>query len=179
MVSTTVKEGETMLLKSTCGVILAAAFAATAGAVSAATAQVEYVKPESFTDVGRRWAYTDSENNLEQIKRHLVEQARRMLPTDETLTITITDVDLAGSFEPSQRYSQEVRIVKDVYPPRIDLRFRLARADGSVVKEGERVLRDPGFLMGTGTRYNSDNLRYEKAMLDEWLEREFKAVPKR
>lgn len=139
-----------------------------------ASATVEYVKPESFTDAGRRVAYTDTENNLEQIKRHLAEQAAKMLPADETLTISITDVDLAGDFDPRQRYSSEVRIVKDVYPPRINLRFRLARADGSVVKEGERTLRDPGFLMGTGTRYNSDNLRYEKAMLDEWLEREFK-----
>lgn len=139
-----------------------------------ASATVEFVKPEGFTDAGRRWAYTDKENNLEQLKLHLVAQVGKMLPADETLTISITDVDLAGDYDPRQRYSNEVRIVKDVYPPRINLRFSLARADGTIAKEGERSLRDPGFLMGTGTRYTSDNLRYEKAMLDEWLEREFK-----
>ena len=168
-----------MLLKSTCRTILAAALAVVSGAVSAATAQVEYVKPESFTDAGRRWAYTDSQNNLEQLKLHLVAQVGKLLPADETLTISITDVDLAGDYDPRQRYSNEVRIVKDVYPPRINLRFSLARADGTVVKEGERSLRDPGFLMGTSTRYLSDNLRYEKAMLDEWLEREFKSAKAR
>jgi hypothetical protein len=163
-----------MLLKSTCRAILAAILAVAAGAVSAATAQVEFVKPETFTDVGRRWAHSDRDNNLEQLKGHLVAQVGKMLPADETLTISIIDVDLAGEYDPRQRYSNEVRIVKDVYPPRINLRFSLARADGTVVKEGERSLRDPGFLMGTSTRYLSDNLRYEKAMLDEWLEREFK-----
>jgi hypothetical protein len=168
-----------MLPKPISRAILAAILAVAPGALSAATAQVEYVKPESFTDAGRRWAYTDSQNNLEQIKRHLVAQVGKMLPADETLTISITDVDLAGDYDPRQRYSNEVRIVKDVYPPRINLRFSLARADGTIVKEGERSLRDPGFLMGTATRYLSDHLRYEKAMLDEWLEREFKPAKAR
>lgn len=163
-----------MLIQATFPAILAAAFAAAPAAASAAGAQVEFARPEAFTDAGRRWALNDIEGTLDQLRRHLVAQAARMLPADQTLSLTITDVDLAGSYEPRQSYGNEVRIVKDVFPPRIDLRFRLARADGSVVKEGERVLRDPAFLMGMNSRYSADNLRYEKAMLDDWLEREFR-----
>jgi hypothetical protein len=61
--------------------------------------------------------------------------------------------------------------VKDIYPPRIDLSFSLAAGDGKVIKEGERRLRDPAFLAGAN-QYPDDPLRYEKALIDRWLERE-------
>jgi hypothetical protein len=142
-----------------------------AGVARAATAQVEFVDPDRFTDVGRRHSFIDRDSALAAIRGHLVAQAAKKLPADEVLAISITDVDLAGAFEARQLYSNEVRIVKDIYPPKIDLRFRLTRADGSVVKEGERTLRDPGFM--TGTSYPNDNFRYEKALLDDWMDREF------
>ena len=58
--------------------------------------------------------------------------------------------------------------------PRIELRFRLTRADGSTVKEGARMLRDSGFLSSGGPLDRTDNLRYEKVMLDRWLGEEFR-----
>lgn len=157
--------------KALCRWLAAAALAGAAGGALAAAATVEFVKPEGFTDVGRRHSFIDRDAALEAIRSHLVVQAAKTLPPGEVLAISITDVDLAGAFEARQRYSNEVRVVKEIYPPRIDLRFRLTRADGSVVKEGGRTLRDFGFL--TGTAYPTDNFRYEKAMLDEWLGREF------
>ncbi|HEY2630430.1 MAG TPA: DUF3016 domain-containing protein [Usitatibacter sp.] len=152
---------------------VAAALSAAHAAV-AATATVEYVKPEKFTDAGRRHANIDRDETLENLKRHLVERAAKLLPADETLAITVTDVDLAGAFEPWQAYSRELRIVKDIYPPKIDLSYRLTRADGAVVKEGTRTLRDTGFLTTPGLSYSGDNLRYEKIMLDDWMEKDFK-----
>ena len=158
--------------RAMCALLAAAALAGMAGDILAATATVEFVKPDGFTDVGRRHSFIDRDAALEAIRAHLVAQAAKKLPGDESLAISITDVDLAGAFEPRQSYSNEVRIVKEIYPPKIDLRFKLTRADGSVVKEGERTLRDFGFLTGT-TAYATDNFRYEKAMLDAWLDGEF------
>jgi hypothetical protein len=102
-----------------------------------------------------------------------VKQAASLLPADEKLIMKFTDVDLAGAFEPWQLYSREVRIVKEIYPPKFDFSFKLVRADGSVVKEGVRSIRDPGFMTGPSMGYGNDNLRFEKVMLDEWLEKEF------
>ncbi|HXF77828.1 MAG TPA: DUF3016 domain-containing protein [Usitatibacter sp.] len=135
---------------------------------------MEFVKPEDFTDAGHPHALVDRKANLESLRSHLVRQAEKLLPAGESLAIFVTDVDLAGAYEPTQRYSNEIRVVKDIYPPRIDLRFKLTRADGTVVKEGERTLRDPGFLMAP-SRYLGDNLGYEKAMLDDWLHEELQA----
>jgi len=101
--------------------------------------------------------------------------AERVLPPGDRLDVTITDIKLAGAYEPwrGSRYD-DVRIVKDIYPPRIDLKFVLSGADGRVIAEGERKLRDPGFLTRTIAN-TSDPLRYEKRLLDEWLRNELTA----
>ena len=140
----------------------------------AATAKVEFEKPDSFTDAGRPFPASARLESLPFLREHLVKQATARLPAGETLSVWITDVDLAGQYEPGGSGVRDVRIVKDIYPPRIDLRFRLARADGSTVKEGTRTLRDFGFLSGGGPVDRTDALRYEKAMLDRWLEEEFR-----
>jgi hypothetical protein len=82
---------------------------------------------------------------------------------------------MAGEYEPWRPRAYGVRIVRDVYPPRIDLRFRLAAADGSLLKEGECKLRDPAFMATALLYFRDDPLRYEKALLDDWLERELSA----
>ena len=82
----------------------------------------------------------------------------------------VTDVDRAGNFEPWRPYPmREVRIIKDIYPPRIDLRFRLLDADGKTIREGTRKLRDPGFMSDSINTSSNDTLRYEKALIDRWL----------
>ncbi|MDE2316203.1 MAG: DUF3016 domain-containing protein, partial [Xanthomonadaceae bacterium] len=88
----------------------------------------------------------------------------------ERLAIVVTDIDRAGNFEPWRPYPMsEVRIIKDIYPPRIDLRFQLFDASGKVIREGTRKLRDLGFMSDSIATSSSDNLRYEKALLDRWL----------
>ena len=153
-------------------VLLAATLAGLAAAAPAATARIEFEKPESFTDAGRPRPGADRGESLGPLRDHLVREIARRLPADQSLHVWITDVDLAGDFEPTQHYYNEVRIVKDRYPPRIELRFRLVRADGSSVREGTRTLRDTAFLMH-GSPDRQDALRYEKAMIDRWLETEF------
>lgn len=160
----------------TAKVLIALAVASTALSAAAATVQVEYVKPESFADAGRGYVPKERDDNLEMLRRHLVEQADRRLARDQSLAVSVTDLDLAGDYP--HRGANEVRVVKEIYPPRIELRFRLTAADGKVVKEGTRSLRDTGFLITRGTRYENDGLRYEKTLLDRWLDEEF-GRPKR
>ena len=153
--------------------LLAATLAGLPAAAPAATARVEFEKPESFTDAGSDRFDASRAGNLDKLRGHFIRESARRLPADQSLHVWITDVDLAGDFEPTQRYANEVRIVKDRYPPRIELRFRLLRADGSTVKEGTRKLRDAAFLLH-GSIDRQDALRYEKTMIDRWLEAEFR-----
>jgi len=85
----------------------------------------------------------------------------------------VTEIDMAGEYEPPVRRGQrcETRIYRDVYPPRIDLEFRLTDAEGRTVRSGQRRLRDPWYL----TRVDlplGDPLRYEKRLLQDWLREE-------
>ena len=91
----------------------------------------------------------------------------------ERLELTIVDVDRAGEYEPWRGGTlQDTRIVREIYPPRMTLKFRHFDASGALVSEGERKLSDPAFLLGTTPINNSDPLRYEKRMIDSWLRRE-------
>jgi hypothetical protein len=138
-----------------------------------APVQVQYVHAEEFADVGNR-RFSDEQIRaayLEQLRGHLVKRAAALLDAGERLNVSITELDMAGEFEAWRPPSGEARIVKDIYPPRIDLTFSLAADDGKVIREGARKLRDPAFLAGAN-RYPDDPLRYEKALIDRWLEQE-------
>jgi hypothetical protein len=138
--------------------------------------QVVFVQPEKFRDVGDRYAGGGSARDfyLKDLDRYIQARGTRLLSEGERLVVSITDIDMAGAFEPWRGRLGDVRIVRDVYSPRIDLAFTLTGADGAVMKRGERKLRDLA-LVGSPTASGSDPLRYEKALLDDWLERELKA----
>jgi hypothetical protein len=145
-----------------------------------ARAEVNFFEPSKFTDV-RDSMMGDYERTtyLDQIRDHLLEQAKYYVPEGHTLKVTFTDVDMAGDFEPwrGPRFD-DVRIVKDIYPPRVALSFRLVDADGNVVKEGKRELRDLSFMMKITMGFRDDSVRHEKALLDDWLRAEFPKVRK-
>ena len=109
---------------------------------------------------------------LDTLKRYIERQAARELAPGQTLDIVVTDIDRAGSYLPSMGALNPVRIVRDVYPPRLKMHFRLLDSQGRVIREGERKLTDLGFMYDSpGGLSNTDPLRYEKRMVDRWLAR--------
>lgn len=143
---------------------------------AASRVEVTFVEPEKFTDAadasrGSDWG---RDSNLEVLKEHLERRASRMLLEGQRLVVKITDVDLAGEVEPWRGPRlQDVRIVKEIYPPRIDLTFQLFDASGAVIKEGSRHLSDMSFLMNS-TPIRTDSRVYEKNLLDDWVRSEFR-----
>ena len=144
-------------------------------AVSQARVSVTYVDPEKFSEA-REFGQQDRFNHnnyLEPLKAHLIKRAERMLPAGDRLAVTITDVKLAGGYEPWHGPNlMYVRFMKDIYPPRIDLTFKLIGSDGTVLREGSRKLRNLGYLQsGLARPGDTDPLRYDKGLLDSWLRR--------
>lgn len=154
-----------------------ASFAVAAAEAPASRITVDWAEPSSLSETkeahGRTWNRGDAW--LVDLRKYIQRRAERLLPPRERLDVTITDIKLAGAYEPSRnaRYD-DVRVVRSIYPPRIDLRFTRTGANGQVIAEGERKLRDPGFLSRT-VGNSSDPLRYEKRMLDDWLRRDVAA----
>jgi hypothetical protein len=160
----------------------AVAIASIAGAADRQTAsdarvQIDWTRPADFSEsktyAGTGLGRQDPDEWLGDLANHLRYRAERILPTDDRLAVTFTNVQLAGTYEPwrGPRWD-DVRVIKNQYPPRIDLRFTLTGANGAVVKEGERKLRDPAFMQ-RGILNETDPLRFEKRMLDDWLRTEF------
>lgn len=136
--------------------------------------QVRFLEPENFTDVRDGWASDFSRDAyLSEFRDYIADRAENLLAPGQKLSVTFTDIDLAGDFEPwhGPRFN-DVRIVKDLYPPRMNLHFQLTDANGAVIKEGSRQLRDLAFLMKRGL--SIDPLRYEKELLDSWLRSELR-----
>lgn len=111
---------------------------------------------------------------VRELALHLRDQATRSLPPGQRLEVVLLDVDRAGEYEPWHGPEvDDVRIMRDMYPPRIRLGFRHLDADGRVLAEGERRLVGSAHLIGSTMAQANDALRYEKRVLDDWLRREF------
>ncbi len=144
-----------------------------------ARTEVVFFEPEKFTDVRDSWAGVSErarDATLDELSAYLVKQANFLLAPGQRLKITITDVALAGNFEPWRGPEwSDVRIVRDIYPPDIKLSFQLTDADGHVLKQGDRNLRDLGFMMRLSIDL-SDRLRFEKALIEDWVRDEFRGL---
>jgi hypothetical protein len=143
--------------------------------------EVKFHEPTKFTDIGDREDPSPAarEADLKDIRSYLTDQAPRLIGAGRRLEVTFLDIDKAGGFEPGRRPStDDIRIVKVIYPPALKLAFRLTDAEGKVLKQGTRELRDLNFLQRLPLVDRSDPLVYEKNMLDDWLRDEFAFEPK-
>jgi hypothetical protein len=142
---------------------------------AASRLSVTFVQPERFTDA--KDSVLQSERGtadlLGDLGRYLRTEGERQVPAGLALEVHVTDVDLAGEIEPWRGPQfDRVRIMREIYAPRIDLEFRLVDGQGAVVKQGRRVLRDPLYLTRAASN-DSDRLRYDKQLLGDWLRQEF------
>ena len=139
---------------------------------------VVFDHPEQFADVKDAYMPTDKgrEAILSEISKFVIERASSYLQAGRKLEVTFTEIDLAGEFEPQLGPGfSDVRIMKDIYAPRIDLEFKITDADGKVLSEGKRKLRDLNYLQRLLLSSN-DPLRYEKDILNDWLHDEIKSA---
>lgn len=134
-----------------------------AGAASA-DVTVNYVQPERFSDL----PFTTWER--EAVLKDLTDYFAKLgtqLPAGQNLRIEVLDIDLAGREYPG-RGARDLRIVKDIDWPRIDLRYSVEQ-NGQVLRSGEAQLSDMTFMDRFGRIGASESLRFEKRMIDDWF----------
>jgi hypothetical protein len=158
------------------GLALGLSLAASAVEPNAASqVNVNWTDPAKFTEVrySHGFGRPDPEVWLAALSKSVTRNASRVLEAGQHLDVTFTDIKLAGQYEPWRGPGfSDVRIVKSIYPPRIDLTFTLTDASGAVLASGERDLRDPGFLTNSPLN-TSDPYRFENRLLMDWMRREF------
>ncbi len=141
-------------------------------AFAAGIVEVNFVKAEEFSDIGR--GVVERERHLAILSDHL-KTLGRQLPDGQVLKVDVLDVDLAGEVWPTRRLN-DVRILKgSVDWPRMNLRWTL-QADGRTLRTGEDRLTDMAYLArGSGLGMNQA-LAYDLRMLDEWFVKTFAAA---
>ena len=133
--------------------------------------EVIFDHPEKFADV--KGDSMDSPKGrdimLDQIREFLETRATELLPAGQKLALTFTDIDLAGEYEPWRGGQwSDVRIIKDIYPPRFVFSYKLTDATGTVLKEDKVDLHDLTFMTRV-TIGRDDPLHYEKDILGDWI----------
>ncbi len=140
-------------------VLMACTSAHAAGAVD-----VRWIEPETFSDAGRSEA--DRSRVMQTLDTH-INRLARSLPTGQTLTLDVTDLNLAGEIVPASW--RDVRVLRGGADwPQMSLRYTL-QSEGRTLKSGEVRLSDMHYTFTT----RPDELGYEKRMIDRWFKSEF------
>lgn len=136
---------------------------------------VSWSDPSTFSEVKQSRNRFEAErgNWVQQLAEYVRSRAAKSLAPGQTLQVTLLDIKRAGDYEPWRGPgASDVRILRDIYPPRISLQYELKGSNGQVLDSGQADLRNTGYLQ-TSPRLQSstDPLRYEKGLIDDWVRR--------
>ncbi|MES2160437.1 MAG: DUF3016 domain-containing protein [Pseudomonadota bacterium] len=152
--------------------MLAAALALLASAAWA-DVSVSYVKPDDFSDVPRN--AIDRERVLKDFSDYFA-TLNKKLPAGQNLKIEVLDIDMAGRMWPRRNGGEDIRVLNGGADwPRMHLRYTLEQ-DGKTLRSGDEQLSNMNYMQGVSRFNDSDTLRYEKQMLDDWFNKTI--VPK-
>ncbi len=144
---------------------------APAAAQASGTVQVSFVQPEKFADV--KDAHGDGTGNLRELKRYLEALGALHVTDGQTMSIEVLDVDLAGDIRYGWRRHEDLRVLDGGADwPRIKLRATLESA-GQSARRIEQTITDMAYLSRIPRYGESESLRHEKRMLDEWFDAQF------
>jgi len=146
-----------------------------AGGASAAV-KVTYVQPENFPDMP--FATWERDEILQQLTEHF-DKLGKALPPGQDLRIEVLDFDPAGRLLPNRAAGRDLRVLTGQADwPRMKLRYTVEQ-NGQVLKSGEAQLSDMNYQSGPHRYFDSEPLRYEKEMIDEWFEKAIAPLPRR
>jgi len=141
--------------------------------VLAAKVEMKWTDPDEYTDIhaGENNRKHFREQTFKNLDKHFSKLASQ-LPGDQTLKVEVTNIDLAGTtFHGGMT---RIRVVKEMYPPRMEFSYQVVNADNSLILKGEAKLKNMSFMMGRTLRYRNDSLGHEKEMIDKWFTQTFK-----
>ncbi|WP_308494345.1 DUF3016 domain-containing protein [Duganella lactea] len=152
--------------------VLAGLLALLASSAALAQVSVTYVKPDDYTDMP--FSPVERERTLKDFSDYFA-TLNKKLPAGQTLKIEVLDIDLAGRMYP-QRGADDIRVMTGGADwPRMHLRYTLAD-NGQVLRSGDEEIASMNYQWNRTSYFDSDPMRYEKQMLDDWFNKTI--VPK-
>lgn len=137
-----------------------------ASVAASAAVTVNFVKPDDYPDMP--FSPGDRDAILKELGDHFAKLGKN-LPNGTDVRIDVLDLDLAGRLEPSRRGDRDLRILRGGADwPRMSVHYSI-ESGGKVVNSGDAQLQDMNYQFNARRSNDSDPLRYEKHMIDEWF----------
>ncbi|MFJ4430721.1 DUF3016 domain-containing protein [Pseudomonas sp. NPDC089395] len=163
-----------------CAVLMALSLNSMAQGTSPAQVEVRFDHPEKFRDASLDSAgYERGADDyvMKTLTQYLQTLGQRYLQPGQQLVIDIRDIDLAGRFEPWHSRAYDVRFMRDITWPTIDLSYTLSQP-GKPDQQAQERVSDKMYLSRPGRMASSnDRLFAEKAMLNDWFRQRFAPHP--
>ena len=141
----------------------------------AASVEIKWTDPDKYRDIHQGTDGRESfrKNLFSNLDKHFTKLASQ-LPEGQILKVEVTDIDLAGTtFHGGMN---QVRVIKDMYPPRINFSFELIDADKTQLLKDDVKLKNLNFMMRRSLKYRNSTLSYEKEMIDKWFASTFEQL---
>lgn len=138
------------------------------------TVKVNWQNPEKYSDIrpssGTKKAY--QKRVISAFDKIWADLAAK-LPAGHSLLVTVKDLDLAGDVNPMYRIDHsDIRVVKEIYFPRMTFDYQLLDSNGQVVLAEQDVkIKDMGFMNSSPIGLGSTEFVYEKQMLKNWFQK--------
>ncbi|TXH92201.1 MAG: DUF3016 domain-containing protein [Thauera aminoaromatica] len=146
---------------------VAAMLLSIASATASAGVTVAFAEPGRYADAGASEGART--RTLAILERHIRAAARPCVGDDERLTVKVMDVDLAGEVDWSRSDAIELRVLREVGAPRIELDWVLADGRGQVIAERQEQVSDMEYLRKAArANFSRELLPYERLMLEDW-----------
>lgn len=141
----------------------------------AGTAVVAWQNTHKYTDIDS--GNLGKKSMLNSIDKSFTKEFNELatkLPVGFQLTITVTDLDLAGEVEPMpSRMMDQIRVLKDLYYPKMTFDYQIMNAVGVNVLEAKAVtLKDMQYLSSLSSTRSSESYYYERKMIREWFNKD-------
>lgn len=147
------------------------------GAAYAGEAKVTWQDPDKYTDIreGNELRESFREKLFSDFELIFADLAKQ-LPDGYLFEVSVTDVDLAGEVnrmhEMRGRSLENIRIVKNIYRPRIAFDYTLTNAAQGLVVSGKEDIKDAAFLSSSGVSPGKTRFGYEERMLKSWFKKQ-------
>ncbi len=136
-------------------------------------AHVTYLEPQQFSDFKTEFSYRERDSLYlqEELSRHFERAVKRYLPEGSRLTVSVTEVDMAGEIRPSTTLANDPRVVRPIHPARIHFEYQWFDAQNELVVSGAEELdgRDMMSLSSHISRYSRRPMAHVKALIDRWM----------
>ena len=149
--------------------------------IQAGTVSVTTANPATFTPAPGEAAESKAARAawVEALCEHIADKIAASLPDGERVEVRISDIRRVAAMPGAGRTSSSSSNSsepggQDVVPPRIVLSFKRLSPKGKVLQTASRTLQDSSLQL-KGRRYTGDKLRYEKALVDDWVSKDFVA----